>query len=35
MVNGRTLDSQAHLLGDHDIVELAGVKMEFFFKPAV
>lgn len=35
MVNGRTLDSQAHLLGDHDIVELAGVKMEFFFKQAV
>lgn len=34
VVNGRTLDSQAHLLNDHDIVELAGVKMEFFFKPA-
>ena len=34
IVNGRTLDAQAHLLNDHDIIELAGVKMEFFFKPA-
>ncbi|MBI1398129.1 MAG: FHA domain-containing protein [Betaproteobacteria bacterium] len=34
IVNGKTLDAQAHLLSDHDIIELAGVKMEFFFKPA-
>jgi len=32
-VNGKTLDAQAHQLGDHDIIELAGVKMEFFLKP--
>ena len=32
IVNGRTLDAQAHPLRDHDIVELAGVKMEFFHK---
>jgi hypothetical protein len=32
ILNGRTLDAQAHPLSDHDIVELAGVKMEFFFK---
>lgn len=33
VVNGKTLDSQARPLGDHDIIELAGVKMEFFLKP--
>lgn len=32
VVNGKTLDAQAHLLGDHDVIELAGVKMEFFVK---
>ena len=32
-VNGKTLDAQAHQLLDHDIIELAGVKMEFFLKP--
>src|SRR5215475_10613595 len=32
IVNGRLLDAQAHPLSDHDIVELAGVKMEFFYK---
>ncbi len=32
IVNGKLLDVQAHPLGDHDIVELAGVKMEFFYK---
>ncbi len=31
-VNGKTLDAQAHQLNDHDIIELAGVKMEFFLK---
>lgn len=34
IVNGRTLDAQAHPLRDHDVVELAGVKMEFFHRPA-
>jgi len=32
VLNGKTLDTQAHPLADHDIIELAGVKMEFFFK---
>ena len=32
VVNGKTLDSQAHPLNDHDVIELAGVKMEFFLK---
>lgn len=32
VVNGRTLDAQACQLNDHDVIELAGVKMEFFFK---
>lgn len=32
MVNGRTLDAQAHRLNDHDIVEIAGIKMEFFLR---
>jgi pSer/pThr/pTyr-binding forkhead associated (FHA) protein len=32
VVNGKTIDAQAHQLNDHDVVELAGVKMEFFFK---
>jgi pSer/pThr/pTyr-binding forkhead associated (FHA) protein len=32
VVNGRNLDSQAYKMNDHDIIELAGVKMEFFFK---
>ncbi len=32
VVNGKQLDAQAHPLIDHDIIELAGVKMEFFFK---
>ena len=31
-VNGKVLDAQAHPLNDHDIIELAGVKMEFFLK---
>ncbi|MFA7269329.1 MAG: FHA domain-containing protein [Sterolibacterium sp.] len=31
-VNGKTLDAQAHPLQDHDIIELAGIKMEFFLK---
>jgi pSer/pThr/pTyr-binding forkhead associated (FHA) protein len=32
VVNGKTLDAQAHALNDHDMIELAGVKMEFFIK---
>ncbi len=32
IVNGKALDAQAHQLQDHDVIELAGVKMEFFFK---
>jgi predicted component of type VI protein secretion system len=32
-VNGRALDAQARRLNDHDIVEIAGVKMEFFLRP--
>ena len=33
VVNGKQLDAQAHALTDHDVIELAGVKMEFFLKP--
>jgi predicted component of type VI protein secretion system len=32
IVNGKPVDVQAHPLNDHDVLELAGVKMEFFFK---
>lgn len=32
VLNGKTLDAQAHALADHDTIELAGVKMEFYFK---
>lgn len=32
LLNGRPLDTQAHVLNDHDIIELAGVKLEFYFK---
>jgi len=32
LVNGEPVGSRAHLLNDHDIVEIAGVKMEFFLK---
>ncbi|HUO43915.1 MAG TPA: FHA domain-containing protein [Burkholderiales bacterium] len=32
IVNGKPLDAQAHQLNDHDVIELAGVKMEFFLK---
>lgn len=31
-VNGVAIDTQAHELKDHDVIELAGVKMEFFFR---
>jgi pSer/pThr/pTyr-binding forkhead associated (FHA) protein len=32
VVNGKMLDVQPHQLRDHDVLELAGVKMEFFLK---
>jgi predicted component of type VI protein secretion system len=31
-VNGTAIELQAHALKDHDIIELAGVKVEFFYK---
>jgi len=32
LVNGRALGNQAHQLNEHDVIELAGIKMEFYFK---
>jgi hypothetical protein len=32
VLNGVSLDAQAHPLSDHDVIELAGIKMEFFIK---
>ena len=32
VLNNRKLDAQAHMLNDHDLIEIAGVKMEFFFR---
>ena len=32
MLNGKELDEHPHQLNDHDIIELAGIKMEFYFK---
>jgi len=32
VVNGKMIDAQAQPLQDHDVIELAGVKMEFFVK---
>ncbi|OGS93053.1 MAG: hypothetical protein A2061_01885 [Gallionellales bacterium GWA2_59_43] len=31
-VNGQTLGDQPHPLQDHDMIELAGIKMEFYYK---
>lgn len=31
-INGEAIGTHPHQLQDHDIIELAGVKMEFFFK---
>jgi pSer/pThr/pTyr-binding forkhead associated (FHA) protein len=31
-LNGKVLNDQPHLLNNHDIIELAGVKMEFYLK---
>ena len=33
IVNGNPIELQAHALNDRDVIELAGVKVEFFFKP--
>ncbi|HET7731373.1 MAG TPA: FHA domain-containing protein [Usitatibacter sp.] len=32
-LNGASMGGQAHALNDHDLIEIAGVKMEFFYKP--
>jgi hypothetical protein len=32
LVNGKELSNQAHQLNEHDVIELAGVKMEFYYK---
>jgi hypothetical protein len=32
IVNGQAVGSAPHALKDHDLIELAGVKMEFFYK---
>jgi len=32
IVNGVMLDAQARPLKDHDVIEIAGIKMEFFLK---
>ena len=32
LVNGQALTNQARQLKEHDVIELAGVKMEFYFK---
>ena len=32
VINGKTIDAQAHQLADHDVIEIAGTKMEFFLK---
>ena len=31
-VNGQTIEAQARALADHDVIEIAGIKMEFFLK---
>jgi len=31
-VNGKSIGTAPHALKDHDLIELAGVKMEFFYK---
>ncbi len=32
-LNGASMGAQAHALNDHDLIEIAGVKMEFYYKP--
>lgn len=31
-INGSPIGAEAHLLSNHDVIELAGTKMEFYFK---
>jgi pSer/pThr/pTyr-binding forkhead associated (FHA) protein len=31
-VNGQPIEAQAHPLKDHDVIDIAGIKMEFFLK---
>jgi serine/threonine-protein kinase len=33
LVDGESLGAQAHPLGDHDMIEIAGIKMEFYYRP--
>ena len=33
ILNGALMGAQAQLLNDHATIEIAGVKMEFFYKP--
>jgi hypothetical protein len=32
-VNGTPIGAEPQLLKDHDVVELSGIKLEFYFKP--
>lgn len=32
LLNGQAINDQSHLLQDHDVIELAGIKMEFYLK---
>lgn len=32
VINGQTIGAQAHALNNHDVIELAGTKMEFFLE---
>jgi hypothetical protein len=32
VINGQAIDAQAKQLKDHDVIEMAGIKMEFFLK---
>ncbi len=32
IINGQTIGAQAHALNNHDVIELAGTKMEFFLE---
>ena len=31
-VNGQSIGAAPHMLKDHDVIEIAGVKMEYFVK---
>lgn len=32
LLNGKEIDAQAHRLNEHDVIDIAGVKMEFFLR---